>query len=186
MRERQAVMAKVGWIGLLTGLALVGCADRIKVVAPQEVDLSAEAIRIDGAGPPPGPEGTCWAHDLIPAVFETLTEQSLTSPEVRDAAGVVVSPAAYQTVSRLRVVNERRDIWFMAPCPEDMTGEFLATLQRALKARGYYSLPLTGEMDGATTEALRRYQADRGLDSPELSLAAARELGLSAAALNDL
>lgn len=179
-------MAKIGWIGLLTGLMLVGCGDRIKVAAPQAADLAAEAIQIDGAGPPPGPKGACWAHDLIPAVYETVTEQTLTSPEVRDAAGTVVAPAAYQSVAKLRVVNERRDIWFLAPCPEDITVEFLATLQRALKARGYYTLPLTGEMDAATTEALRRYQADRGLDSPELSLAAARDLGLSATALNDL
>ena len=173
-------------IGLLTALSLGACGTRIAVKAPEQGDLAAEAIQIDGAGPPQGPEGTCWAHDLIPAVYETVTEQTLVASEVRDDAGNVVTPAAYKSVSQLRVVAERRDIWFAAPCPEAMTVDFLATLQRALKARGYYNLPLTGEMDPATKEALRRYQADHGLDSPLLSLAAARDLGLSTTALNDL
>ena len=170
-------------IGLAGSLCLVACAAQIPVAAPGVGDLAGEAVHIDRAGPPPGLQGTCWAHDLIPAVYETTTEQSLASPEKRDAAGNVISPATYKSVSRLRVLQERRDIWFTAPCPETMTPEFLATLQRALKARGYYTLPLTGEMDPATTEALRRYQADHGLDSPLLSLAAARQLGVSTTAL---
>jgi len=61
-----------------------------------------------------------------------------------------------------------------------MTPEFTATLQRALKARGFYLLPLTGVMDGPTRDAIRRYQHSRGLDSDHLSLAAARELGIVA------
>ena len=59
-----------------------------------------------------------------------------------------------------------------------MTVDFIASLQRALKARGLYLLPLTGQMDMPTRAALRRFQADRGLDSDRLSLRAARELGL--------
>jgi peptidoglycan hydrolase-like protein with peptidoglycan-binding domain len=91
----------------------------------------------------------------------------------------VTTPATYRSVSRVRVLNERRDIWFTAPCPRDMDLAFIATLQRALKARGYYTLAVTGEMNATTTEAIRRYQADRGLDSPILSLAATRQLGLT-------
>ncbi len=173
-------------IGVTAGLWLAGCGQQIAVKAPQTADLADEAITITGEGPPPGPEGTCWAHDLIPAVFETTTEQTLVSAEVRDEAGSVVTPASYKSVSKLRVLNERRDIWFTAPCPEDMTVEFLATLQRALKARGYYTLPLTGEMDAATTEAVRHYQADLGLDSPLLSRAATQELGIATTSLADL
>ena len=37
-----------------------------------------------------------------------------------------------------------------------------------------------------TTEAIRRFQAERGLDSPVLSLAATRELGITATALEDI
>ena len=170
----------------MAALALAACASPIAVKAPTATDLADEAIQITGEGPPPGPEGTCWAHDLIPAVYETTTEQTLVSPEVRDESGAVVTPAAYRSVSRLRVVTERRDIWFTSPCADEVTVEFLATLQRALKARGYYGLPVTGQMDEATVEAVRRYQADHGLDSPLLSLAATRQLGISTTALGDL
>lgn len=173
-------------IGFATSLCLMSCGPQIPVQAPATGDLSGEAMRIDGAGPPDGVPGTCWAHDLIPAVYETTTEQSLVSAETRDAQGKVITPATYKSVSKLRVLHERRDIWFTSPCPETVTPEFLATLQRALKARGYYTLALTGMMDAATTEALRRYQADHGLDSPLLSLAAARQLGVSTTTLEDM
>jgi hypothetical protein len=168
---------------LTAAVALSACGPQIDVKAPAPSDLSSEAIQLEGAGPPPGPEGTCWANDLIPAAFETVTEQTLVTPEVRDDAGRVTTPAAYTSVSRVRVLNERRDIWFTTPCPDTVTVEFVATLQRALKARGYYMLPVTGELDASTSDALRRYQADRGLDSPLLSLAATRELGISTTAL---
>ena len=173
------------WIGLLGSLTLVACAPQVAVDAPQTGDLSAEAVHIAGEGPPPGPAGTCWAHDLIPAVYETTTEQSLVSPEKRDAAGQLVSPASYKSVSRVRVLQDRRDIWFTSPCPDEMTAEFLATLQRALKARGYYTDGLTGLMDQGTVEALRKYQADHGLDSPLLSRAAAQQLGVATTALTE-
>ena len=161
---------------------LLACAPQIPVEAPQSDDLSDVAIHISGDGPPPGPDGTCWAHDVIPAVYETTTEQSLVTAERRDAAGNILSPASYKSVSRLRIVQDRRDIWFIGPCPDQVTAGFLATLQRALKARGYYKMPLTGLMDAGTTEALRRYQAANGLDSPLLSYAAAEHLGVLTAA----
>ncbi|MBC7476878.1 MAG: peptidoglycan-binding protein [Pseudorhodobacter sp.] len=173
-------MVRRFWIGMA---CLAACAPHIAVDAPAKGDLSREAVHVAGDGPPDGPEGTCWAHDLIPAVYETTTEQSLVTAEKRDADGRVVTPAAYKSVSRLRVLQDRRDIWFTAPCPDEMTPGFLATLQRALKARGYYTADLTGTMDDATTEALRRYQADHGLDSPLLSRAAAQQLGVATTAL---
>jgi hypothetical protein len=168
-------------MGVSASLALLACAPQIPVSAPKTLDLADEAIQLSGEGPPPGPEGRCWAHDITPAQFETTTEQTLTSPEQRAADGTVTAPATYKTVSRVRVVRERREIWIATPCPEQIDVAFLASLQRALKARGYYADPLTGELDAATTEALRRYQADHGLDSPMLSLAAARQLGISIA-----
>ncbi len=171
------------WTSIAGAACLLACAPQIAVDAPQTGNLSGEAIQMSGEGPPPGPDGTCWAHDLIPAVYETTTEQSLVTSERRDAAGNVVSPASYRSVSRLRILQDRRDIWFTAPCPEQVTPGFLATLQRALKARGYYKDDLTGVMDDATAEALRKYQAHNGLDSPLLSRAAAQQLGVLTTAL---
>lgn len=167
-------------------LWLAACGQQIAVQAPETADLASEAVRVSGKGPPPGPDGTCWAHDLIPAVFETVTDQTQVAAEVRDADGHVITPASYKTVAKVRVLSERRDIWFTAPCADAMTVDFIATLQRALKARGYYQAAVTGVMDDATTEAVRRYQADHGLDSPMLSLAATRQLGIVTTDLNTL
>ncbi|MFE3837840.1 peptidoglycan-binding domain-containing protein [Pseudogemmobacter sonorensis] len=149
--------------------------------APSRGDFAAEMVDLKGRpGPPPGPEGACWQADIKPAVIETVTEQVLVSAEVRDAEGRVSEPAVFASETRQRMIAERSTIWFRAPCPDQMTPEFIATVQRALKARGLYLLPLTGSLDGPTRAAIHRYQRARGLDSDHLSLAAARDLGIVA------
>lgn len=179
-------MAGTTRIAFLAALALAACAPRLAIAPPLPGDLSDEIIPKTGASPPPGPEGACWAAEHMPAVYETVTEQTLVTPEVRDAQGNVTSPASYHSVSKLSQISLERDIWFRSPCPEAMTLSFVATLQRALKARGFYLAEVTGQMDAATAEALRRYQAEHGLDSAQLSLAAAKDLGLTTTALDEL
>ena len=171
--------------GLALALLLAACGGA-KVAAPGQALLAREVVRIKGDGPPPSPKGECWAQSVTPAVIETVTEQVMVAEEVRDASGAVVTPAAFQTQTHQRMVQDREEVWFRAPCPAEQTVQFVASLQRALKARGLYLLPVTGEMDADTAEAVRRFQAERGLDSPILSLAAAQELGIAATALDDL
>ena len=165
--------------GLLAALTAVATCGPVGMPsAPTRGDLAAEVVRLRSPGPPDGPEGACWAADITPAVIETVTEQVVDAPELRDAQGTLVRAASFRTMTHQRMVEERREIWFRAPCPEAMDVDFIATLQRALKARGYYLLPLTGQMDAPTRSALRRFQSERGLNSEQLSLAAARELGI--------
>jgi len=173
--------------GLVLALGLGGC-KVVHVNAPsQKIDLRPEIVRLNGQpGPPQARPGECWASSVSPAVIETVTEQVLVSEEQRDAAGVVIAPARYQTRTQQRMVQEREEIWFRTPCPAEQTVAFIASLQRALKARGLYHEAVTGEMNAETAEAIRRFQAERGLDSPVLSQGAARELGLSATALENL
>lgn len=94
--------------------------------------------------------------------------------------GRVIAPALYKTETQQRIVRERREIWFETPCDSQMDAEFIATLQRALQARGYYRGPISGEINAATKRAVRKYQAAQGLDSGILSMAAARQLGIVA------
>lgn len=70
------------------------------------------------------------------------------------------------------------ETWFEVPCPQDIDDAFIASLQRALAARGLHAGDITGEMDAATRAAVRRYQLPMGLSSDILSIAAARRLGL--------
>lgn len=149
--------------------------------APAPSDLSAELVRPRGDGPPPAPPGTCWQADIKPAVIETVTEQVQAAPEIIGADGKVQTAAVFRSETRQRIVEDRETVWFRTPCPSEMTVEFIATLQRALKARGLYLLPLTGRMDAPTRNAIRRFQAPLGIDSDHLSLAGARMLGIVSA-----
>ncbi|WP_246831337.1 peptidoglycan-binding domain-containing protein [Pseudotabrizicola formosa] len=170
---RRAPLALLGAALLLAACQPVGTPK-----APDRADLAAELVRLTGSGPPTGPEGACWASDVTPMVIETVTQQAMVSDARRDKDGRVLAPAVFRSETRQNIVQNREQVWFRSPCPQDMTVEFIASLQRALKARGLYLLPLTGQMDAPTRAALRRFQADRGLESDRLSLGAARELGL--------
>ncbi len=175
-------MRKIPTVSILLGLCAAACGNGLVPPPAAQGDLAAETVDLGTRpGPPSGPEDACWQSDLRPAVIETVTEQRLLAPEVRDAEGKLVTPASFASATHQRIVRDRGTIWFRTPCPAEMTPEFIATLQRALKARGLYLLPLSGQMDAPTRAAIRRYQRARGLDSDHLSLAGARELGILAA-----
>ncbi len=156
--------------GFLLGgmLALAACQSAPLPEAPTRADLSAEIRR--GARAPKAAPGECWGKDTTPAIYETVTEQvTVSDPE---------TAPRYETVTQQKLVQDRQTVWFRTPCPEALTLDFIATLQRALKARGLYTVPLTGALDAPTEAAVRRFQAPLGLDSAVLSLAAARDLGI--------
>lgn len=178
---------RAGIIGMaICAVALAACRPAGMPEVPQRADLSAEVVRLNRPGPPEKPAGACWEADVTPAVIETVTEQVVVTPETRGPDGALLTAATYRTDTRTRILRDREEVWFRSPCPADYTVEFVTTLQRALKARGFYLLPLTGAMDAGTRDAVRRYQAERGLDSARLSLAAARELGLVVVSLEEL
>lgn len=163
---------------LLT-LALAACTSAPP--PPATADLAAALLPRSGDTPPPEPEGACWAPFVTPAVIETRTEQLLDRAERRAADGTLIAPAAFRSVTRQVIVADRQEVWAETPCPDRLTPETVATLQRALKARGLYLLPLSGAMDAPTRAAVRAWQAPRGLDSDVLTMAAARALGVIAA-----
>ena len=132
--------------------------------------------------PPGAAPGTCWAQDTSPAVVETVTEQILVTPaEVADD-GTVTRPASYRTETAQKIVQERLVTRFRVPCRAEMTPEFNASVQRALRARGLYRGPINGEMDRRTRAAIRSFQKPQGFNSDILSVAGARQLGLVAVA----
>jgi hypothetical protein len=136
--------------------------------------------------PAPAPAGgVCRATDTTPAVIESISEQVLVEPATVNPDGTIASPARYRSVTRQVITRERREITFLTPCPEIMDTAFIASLQRALKARGFYSGPTTGRLDEATRRAIRSFQKLDGLDSAILSLDSARRLGLVVAAFAD-
>ena len=62
-----------------------------------------------------------------------------------------------------------------------MTPQFVASVQRALVARGYYRGAITGVMDPRTTSAIERFQVSQDdVHTGVLTLRSARSLGLVA------
>lgn len=149
-------------------LALASCAVGGAHRTPIGSDLREETVRGEK---PDAADGVCWASDETPAVIETVTEQV-----AEDVASQ--GEGSYRTETRLEIIEPRVKIWFRTPCAQDLSPEVIATLQRALAARGLFSLPADGVLDDATKAAIRAYQVRRGLNSDQLSLTAARDLGV--------
>jgi hypothetical protein len=125
-------------------------------------------------------DGTCWARVVTPAIYEQVMGEVQVVQAELAPDGSVLRPPIYRKAPVPRLVRPRGVIKFQAPCPEQMTPEFISSVQRALEARGYFTGTISGEMDPATTAAVRKYQKERGLESAQISLETARALGLIA------
>jgi Putative peptidoglycan binding domain len=158
--------------------ALLGACGVTAPPPPVLADLSDAGLPRSGSVPPAAQEGACWSAEILPARIETVTAQVLDSPARTAADGTLLSPATFRTETRQKITAERRDVWLEVPCDAVLTPAFLATLQRALKARGYYEGVPTATLDDATRAAVRAWQRSLGLDTAVLSMAGARALGL--------
>ena len=127
-----------------------------------------------------------------------LAITALAGADMAHASDVDATRARVETVSLVLPTSPSRACWarysatgatsrngviqevaFRVPCPETVSREFIASLQRALQARGYFHKAITGQPDGATRDAVRAFQRENGFDSPILTLATAQRLGLS-------
>ena len=165
---------------ILAILALAGCTSGPDMPELARMETPGQIATRDASGPPDAAPGTCWGRDETPTRLQTVTENVVVKEPVRDADGTVLIPAEMRSQTRQEIVEERRELWFETPCPESFTPDIIASLQRALKARGYHEGEITGELDTTTRAAIRAYQQPQGLNSSVLSLTAARQLGLVA------
>lgn len=172
---------------LALSLTAIGALAALAACTPPAGDTPAMALFGSMQETPPGaPEGTCWGRIVTPALIETVTEQILVQPASAATDAGPETAAIYRTETRQRIVNEREVTWFEAPCPDDMSSEAIATLQRALAVRDFYDGPVTGQIDAATSAAVGRYQASTGLQSRVLALSTARALGVLATPIEEL
>lgn len=167
------ILAAICGLSACTGSGDAPFSDAIEPVETARVQVSR------GFGPPGADPRACYGREVDPAVIETVTDQVMVEPEQLASDGSVRRPAVFITETQQRIVEDRRETWFETPCAIEGDVEFITALQRALEVRGLYSGPITGQMDGRTLSAIRAYQQPQGLDSAVLSLAAARQLGLS-------
>jgi hypothetical protein len=158
-------------------LTLAGCMDASPSAGPER---ETSMLSAPGEGPPDAPADACYGKTVIPAVIETVTEQVEVEPARLAADGTVLRPAKYRTSTRQAIVRDRRESFFEVPCPHLMTPDFIASVQRALKARNFYHGAATGVMDARTRRAIRAFQAPGGVNTDILTLETTRKLGLSA------
>ena len=166
-------------------LLTLGACDVVQLapdtVNPKPPEPGLLAPTLDG--PAGAAEGTCWGKTVSPAVIQTVTRQVLVKSAQFNSDGTVATAPSYRSESLQEIVTPRQDNWFETPCPNALTPEFTATLQRALQARGAYIGLITSEMDPATLAAVQNFQrAAGGPNSSVLTLETARTLGLIAVA----
>ncbi len=162
---------------LLTLLFLAGC--DASLAERDETNL----VQTLAEAPSAAALGTCWGKLVAPAVIETVTDQVLMPLPETPPDSAVIAPGMYRTETHQAIVQERRVTWFETPCQDDLTPDFVSSVQRALAARDLYDGSISGKMDQRTRAAIRRFQKPDGLDSGILSIAAARKLGLVAVEL---
>ncbi|MEM6307144.1 MAG: peptidoglycan-binding domain-containing protein [Pseudomonadota bacterium] len=152
----------------------IGCAPQQpkqgNYVTPARVSLMSD-------GPADAPPGTCWGRDEKPLVIETV------STTVRSDDG---NDPSYKTVNYQRIVEDGGVIWFETPCMDVITTDFMKTLQRALALRGFYDGAVNGRYTPQTAQAIRAFQKPQGLNSAQLSVVAARKLGIVSYDRNDI
>ena len=115
---------------------------------------------------------------ITPAEISTLLETRLFQPKKRNTSGQLVSPAQYETTRTQTITKPRSVTKIDAVCPEDMTPEFITSLQRAFQACELFLSTITGSMDMSTRRAILNFQTVRGVSSATVTKAAAQELGL--------
>ena len=157
---------------------LVACAD---TPAPDFGALAEPALleTASATAPPGATPGSCWGKDVTAGKIETVQQPVLMQPAQVLVDGTMISPPVYKTETLERIIEPQRETWFEVPCADAVTEDFVASVQRALAARGLFYGSINGEMDAQTRAAVRRFQKPQGLDSGILSLAAARKLGLA-------
>ena len=115
---------------------------------------------------------------ITPAEISTLLETRLFQPKKRNTTGQLVSPAQYETKQTQTITKPRSVTKIDAVCSEDMTPEFITSLQRVFQACELFSSTITGSMDMSTRRAILNFQTFRGVSSATDTKAAAQELGL--------
>ena len=103
--------------------------------APQPDEVS-RAETTGPVGPAPAPvqhaDGTCWAREVTPAIYEHVSgDQRAYHEQVTDEGTLLHLPIFRRAVAP-KVLRPREDVSFEAPCPALMTYDFTASLQRAL------------------------------------------------------
>ncbi|MFN0016334.1 MAG: peptidoglycan-binding domain-containing protein [Saprospiraceae bacterium] len=100
-------------------------------------------------------------EEAVPAETKPIVRKVLVSPA---ALKPEVLPAQYATITKRVLVRKGGfSEWREIVCGEKMTGYTVRQVQEALRALGYYSGTVDGNMNTATKSAIAQFQRERNL-----------------------
>lgn len=139
--------------------------------------LIAACTGLDGFGGPPQISRFAEAQ-IAPVRAENMQPDRCyaLSSRTEDTATRILTGA--DMVAEDMLDTDPQSFWFEALCPDALTPDLIASLQRALIARELLDGPADGQLTAATRAAVRAFQADDSVETSVLSLAAAKRLGL--------
>ena len=108
-----------------------------------------------------------------------MRREVLLQPAQVSTDGRIQQPAVYKKEDVQEIVQQSEETWYETVCPNLMTDDFVASLQRALSLRGAYRGKVSGLMDDKTRRAISKFQQG-SFQSGNLTVASARTLGLIA------
>lgn len=99
-------------------------------------------------------------EEVVPPQTKEVVIDRLISP---GRVEEIKTPPVYKDVTKTRTVPSTTRVWTPVLCETAATPHRIKSLQSALARRGYYKGPADGLYGLATADAVKRFQADRGL-----------------------
>ena len=111
----------------------------------------------------------------VPAEYQTVRVRKLVEQAKERTIQI---PAAYDTVVKREKVSDSRLEWKSVLCDTNTTPDVIASLQRALKMRGYNPGRVDGVLGRETLDAVASYQRSKGMASGQLTMETLRSLNI--------
>ena len=152
-------------------IALSACGQTAPVAVPEAPAIQQGDIETMA-------DGRCFASDPGKMVTQVVVNRVLVEPEVTGDDGTVIQPAIFRDIESEVLVPAGPPTRFEVICPQNLSQSFVASLQRALSARGAYLGDINGRLDDRTRNAILAYQSSQGRQSANLSIETAINFGL--------
>ncbi len=111
-----------------------------------------------------------------PPVYQTIEKRILVAPEMPEYK---TQPAAFETITRSRVVQPERTEWRRILCETNVTPDVVTNIQQALLNRGYNVGAVDGQFNKQTLGAINQYQVNNGLATRGITHETLSSLGVS-------
>ena len=111
----------------------------------------------------------------IPAEYQTVRVRKLVEPAKERTVQI---PAEYETVVKREKITDSRLEWKSVLCETNTTPNVIASMQRALKMRGFNPGRIDGVLGRETLDAVASYQRSKGMASGQLTMETLKSLNV--------